>query len=153
MPCTTSPPYASCLDPTCAFPQGFINTIIPLLHLRLQARQDEIWQEARAVRGHSSRAAAARRMSFGDAAASTPRLPSLDGSARGRPTQLVAEQLLGREGSGCSSSPLLVLGGCASDAGSDSSSDWHSGEQTPTSLLADVKSKRLCTQAMIKVQR
>jgi hypothetical protein len=160
IPNQSTPPSTPTPPPS---PQGFINSIIPLLDQRLQTRREEIWQEARAVRGHSTRmAAAARRKSaevlaaFDGRALSDSGCGPLVSSARRVSFSGVATAL----GAGLtpSSSSNAVLGLIPPSEGSDSSTDEaaggepRSGEGTLSGRLATVNAKRLCTQAMVKVR-
>jgi hypothetical protein len=160
IPNQSTPPSTPTPPPS---PQGFINSIIPLLDQRLQTRREEIWQEARAVRGHSTRmAAAARRKSaevlaaFDGRALSDSGCGPLVSSARRVSFSGVATAL----GAGLtpSSSSNAVLGLIPPSEGGDSSTDEaaggepRSGEGTPSGRLATVNAKRLCTQAMVKVR-
>jgi hypothetical protein len=114
-----------------------IHSVVPLLHQRVEADRQEIWQEARAVRGHSMRLAAAARRKSNSALSA-----------------LAA-------GAGASGNLLLLSAGGSDDGaalrgeGSLSSSgepDVIRAGDTPSSVLATVNSKRMCTQAMVKVR-
>jgi len=152
---------------------GFINSVIPLLHLKLEAHQDEIWSEAQAIRSHSTKLAAMRRQSRVDllasaAAASGQNSPmsSMCGAGRAAAGLMVLGSDPSDDGRPGGAGARLSNGGYA-DAGSvapaaggthttnesDDDAAYETAGGAPSSHLSTVNSKRLCTEAMVKVSR
>jgi hypothetical protein len=149
-----------------------------MVYSKLEHHIDDIWEEARAVRSHSTRLRALRRGSScaGDDPSShcpTARRPSADsaymhGSGSRQPSACDSASIqgaggvlegsssaAGRRASGYpSGSGLMVLEGASGLHSGPPSSSGDSGplpEGHPSSYLASCNSKRLCTSAMLKV--
>lgn len=132
--------------------QGFVNSVLPLLHQRLSADLAAIWEEARAVRDHSNRLRTARRRSISSCGAAAP------GSA----TAAVAAAAAARAAFGHAHPPPARTAsgrsayGRPSSDGSDGyteDSDQITIGDAPSSQLANCATKRLCTEGMVKVRR
>ncbi|KAI8469551.1 MAG: hypothetical protein J3K34DRAFT_279356 [Monoraphidium minutum] len=132
---------------------GFVNSILPMLHLHLRPHIESIWSEAAAVKSHSTRLRTA------GAAASAVRRRSAEGLS----VSFAADQGLlrlgggdasasggfdagGRRGGGAATRP----GGGGSDDEGDSDGYGPCVSTAPSSQLATYHSKRLCTDSMVK---